>query len=415
MSTSQPIDIEKLFNKIQQLEIHTPQGVSGLLTKESRYVFNYNQVNDQAAVSLVMPVREESYASGDLMGIFAMNRPEGYLRYIIEERLKRLGAPSDMLLLFLAGDNQIGRLTYALPGEHLPQSAGEHLDDLLNSPSGALFARLVDLYALGSGISGIQPKALVPIAADGTIDQLAEHTAVPLKTVIVKAEGGDFPGLARNEYFCMSVAREAGLDVPKFWLSNDGLLFIMSRFDRLPDGTPLGFEDMAVLTGRSTERKYEGSYEMIAQAIEKYSGEDRVAQLKKLLERVVLSCWLRDGDAHLKNFGMLYEHPAAARCLAPVYDVVCTDVYPELDGSMALKLNKSKTFPDEKEIIAYGNRLGMSNSDVTEILERIELAYQVVVAKCEQDPRYQTDALLSNIKQAIKRTGLRDKTARRTR
>jgi len=415
MSTSQPIDIEKLFNKIQQLEIHTPQGVSGLLTKESRYVFNYNQVNDQAAVSLVMPVREESYASGDLMGIFAMNRPEGYLRYIIEERLKRLGAPSDMLLLFLAGDNQIGRLTYALPGEHLPQSAGEHLDDLLNSPSGALFARLVDLYALGSGISGIQPKALVPIAADGTIDQLAEHTAVPLKTVIVKAEGGDFPGLARNEYFCMSVAREAGLDVPKFWLSNDGLLFIMSRFDRLPDGTPLGFEDMAVLTGRSTERKYEGSYEMIAQAVEKYSGEDSVAQLKKLFERVVLSCWLRDGDAHLKNFGMVYEHPAAARCLAPVYDVVCTDIYPELDGSMALKLNKSKTFPDDNEITAYGNRLGLSNSDVTEILERIELAYQVVVAKCEQDPRYQTDALLSNIKQAIKRTGLRDKTARKTR
>lgn len=266
MSTSQPMDIEKLFNKIQQFEIRTPQGVSGLLTKESRYVFNYKRVDNQAAVSLVMPVREESYASGDLMGIFAMNRPEGYLRYIIEERMKRMGAPSDMLLLFLAGENQIGRLTYALPGKHLPQSAGEHLDDLLNSPSGALFARLVDLYALGSGISGIQPKALVPIAADGTIDQLAEHTAVPLKTVIVKAEGEDFPGLARNEYFCMSVACEAGLEVPEFWLSNDGLLFIMSRFDRLPDGTPLGFEDMAVLTGRSTDRKYEGSYEMIAQA-----------------------------------------------------------------------------------------------------------------------------------------------------
>ena len=406
MNTSQPFDIEKLFNKIKQLEIRTPQGVSGLLTKESRYVFNYDRVGDQAAVSLVMPVREESYASGDLMGIFAMNRPEGYLRYIIEERLKRLGAPSDMLLLFLAGDNQIGRLNYALPGEHLPQSRGEHLEELLSSPSSALFARLVDLYALGSGISGIQPKALVPIAADGMADQLAEHTAVPLKTVIVKAEGGDFPGLARNEYFCMSVAREAGFDVPEFWLSDDGLLFIMSRFDRLPDGTALGFEDMAVLTGRSTERKYEGSYEMIAQAVEKYAGEESVAQLRKLFERVLLSFWLRDGDAHLKNFGMLYEHPAAARRLAPVYDVVCTDVYPELDGKLALKLNKSKAFPNDKEITAYGNRLGLSNRDVAEILERIEIAYQVVVAKCEQDPRYQSDALLSNIKQAIKRTGI---------
>ena len=130
MNTPQTFDIEKLFNKIHQLEIHTPQGISGLLSKKSRYVFNYQRVADEAAVSLVMPVREESYASGDLMGIFAMNRPEGYLRYIIEERLKRLGAPSDMLLLFLAGGNQIGRLSYALPGETIPQSAGERLDDL---------------------------------------------------------------------------------------------------------------------------------------------------------------------------------------------------------------------------------------------------------------------------------------------
>lgn len=406
MSTQDPFDIERLFNKIHQLEIHTPQGVSGQLAKESRFVFNYNQVKDDAAVSLVMPVRQESYASGDLMGIFAMNRPEGYLRYVIEERLKRLGAPSDMFLLFLAGSNQIGRLTYALPGEEVPQSAGERLRDLLSSPSGALFKRLVDQYALGSGISGIQPKTLVPIANDSNIEYPEEHTAVPLKTVIVKAEGGDYPGLARNEFFCMSVAEEAGFDVPKFWLSDDGHLFLTSRFDRQPDGTALGFEDMAVLTGRTEKQKYEGSYEMIARAVETFSGDDSVAQLKKLFKRVALSCWLRDGDAHLKNFGMLYETPAAARRLAPIYDVVCTDVYPELDGLMALKLNKSKTFPNNEDLIEYGNRLGLGNDDVMDTLGRIEGAYHTVISRCENDPRYQGDGLLSDIRKVIERTGL---------
>ena len=222
MSEPEPFNIEDLFNKIRQLEIHTPQGVSGRLTKENRYIFNYNQVSSEAAVSLTMPVREQSYTHGELMGVFAMNRPEGYLKYIIEERLKRLGAPSDMFMLFLAGSNQIGRLTYVLPGENLPQSNSEHLQDLLSTPSGALFKRLVDQYALGSGISGVQPKALVPIANESNIGSLAEHAAVPLKTIIVKAEGADFPGLARNEFFCMSIAEEAGFDVPKFWLSDDG-------------------------------------------------------------------------------------------------------------------------------------------------------------------------------------------------
>ncbi len=405
---AEPFSIERLFNKIHQLEIHTPQGLSGLLSKESRYVFNYGQVDDELAISLVMPVRQESYTSGDLMSVFAMNRPEGYLRYIIEERLRRMGAPSDMFLLYLAGSNQIGRLIYALPGETPPEDGGERLEELLSQPSGVLFKRLVDQYALGSGISGVQPKALVPLANSNLVDGSftstpAEHAALPLKTVIVKAEGDDYPGLARNEYFCMLVAKEADLTVPDFWLSDDGLIFIMSRFDRKPDGTALGFEDMAVLTGRTANQKYEGSYEMIAQAVELFAGEGRVVQLRRLFERVALSCYLRDGDAHLKNFGMLYDNPTSARVLAPVYDVVCTDAYPELDGKMALKLNKSKTYPTNKNLLAYGNRLGLGDDDIKVVLNRIEEAYHRVVAICRKDARYHDDSLLSDMQKAIER------------
>ena len=407
-----PFDLEKLFNRIHQLEIHTPQGLSGVLTKESRYIFNYHLVSDKAAISLVMPVRQESYTHGDLMSVFAMNRPEGYLRYIIEERLRRMGAPSDMFLLYLAGSNQIGRLQYAIPGETPPQNGGEQLEALLSQPSAALFKRLVDQYALGSGISGVQPKALVPIAKgpiansaiiDNSVTQPAEHAAVPLKTVIVKAEGDDYPGLACNEFLCMTVAKEAGLTVPDFWLSDDGLLFIMSRFDRKPDGSALGFEDMAVLTGRTASQKYEGSYEMIASAVEIFAGENSLIALRALFERVALSCYLRDGDAHLKNFGMLYENPTLPRMLAPVYDVVCTDIYPELDGKMALKLNKSKVYPTDNELLDYAKRLGISNEDAKQVLLRIESAFHKIVSDFKNDSRFQRNALLKNIQKAIEK------------
>lgn len=409
---AESFDFERLFNKIHQLDIHTPQGLSGVLTKESRYIFNYHQVTDEAAISLVMPVRQESYTHGDLMSVFAMNRPEGYLRYIIEERLRRMGAPSDMFLLYLAGSNQIGRLQYALPGEIPPQNGGEQLEALLSQPSAALFKRLVDQYALGSGISGVQPKALVPIAKEqiassaltvNSIVQPAEHAAVPLKTVIVKAEGDDFPSLACNEFFCMSVAKEAGFAVPDFWLSDDGLLFIMSRFDRKPDGTALGFEDMAVLTGRTANQKYEGSYEMIASAVEIFAGENSVIALRRLFERVALSCYLRDGDAHLKNFGMLYESPALPRMLAPAYDVVCTDIYPDLDGKMALKLNKSKAYPTDNELFDYAKRLGISKDDAHQVLMRVENAYYKIMADFKSDVRFQRNDLLKKIQAAIER------------
>ena len=389
---------ESVFNQIRRLDIVTPQGMSGTLARESRFVFNYATITEESAVSLVMPIRQESYASGDLMGIFAMNRPEGYLRYIIEERLKRLGAPSDMFLLYLAGSNQIGRLTYTLAGQPLLGVNGEQLTTLLRSPSTALFQHLVDRYALGSGISGVQPKTLVPLIPSSPLDI---HSSLPLETVIVKAEGLDFPCIARNEYLCLLVAKTAGLDVPDFWLSDDSLLLIMSRFDHRADGTAIGFEDMAVLTGRNSARKYEGSYEMIAKAVTIFAGEDAVRQNYRLFERVALSCKLRDGDAHLKNFGMVYDHPLAARKLAPVYDVVCTDIYPELDGKLALKLNKSKTFPIRANLLAYGVRLGLSHSEAEKVLKRLDDAFDQVCDVLKDDQRYRDDALLTRIKDAV--------------
>jgi serine/threonine-protein kinase HipA len=395
-------DFERLYRQIRKLEVHTPQGKSGLLAKESRYVFNYEEVADTAAVSLTMPVRHQSYASGDLMGVFAMNRPEGYLRYVIEERLARYGTPSDMFLLFLARRNQIGRLTYSFPGESIPESEGEQLEELLSSPSGHLFKRLVDRYALGSGISGVQPKTVVPIANDAEASP-DERVAIPLKTVIVKAEGDDFPGVARNEFFCMSVAKEAGLDVPGFWLSDDGKLFVMARFDRLDDGSPVGFEDMSVLTGKG---KYEGSYEMVAKAVDIYTRSDHL-QKHRLFERIALSCLLRDGDAHMKNLGIVYDDPTGERRLAPVFDVVCTDIYPDLDGKMALNLNKSKTFPMHDALVAFGSRLGLHADDSEATMTRLREAYETVAGRFEEDQRYQADDLLRNIRDAIEREGVR--------
>ncbi|MCY1563461.1 hypothetical protein D9M68_1010680 [compost metagenome] len=47
----------------------------------------------------------------------------------------------------------------------------------------------------------------------------------------------------------MSVAREAGIAVPEFYLSDNTRLFVMRRFDRDEQLDPIGFEDMAALMG----------------------------------------------------------------------------------------------------------------------------------------------------------------------
>jgi serine/threonine-protein kinase HipA len=92
---------------------------------------------------------------------------------------------------------------------------------------------------------------------------------------------------------------------------------------------------------------------------------------------------MRNGDAHLKNFGLLYNHPndAVSTRLAPLFDVVTTPVYG--DNTMALKLNKSNSYPTRKELIAFGKDVCLVKKPET-VIERIADA-MIEVSKTHGD------------------------------
>jgi serine/threonine-protein kinase HipA len=160
---------------------------------------------------------------------------------------------------------------------------------------------------------------------------------------------------------------------------------------------------MSVLTGKG---KYEGSYEMIAKAVDIYTRSDPT-QKRRLFERIALSCLLRDGDAHMKNLGILYIDPTGPRRLAPVFDVVCTDIYPDLDGRMALSLNRSKTFPLPAELLAFARRLELGTTETEAIMGRLLDAYHTVAARLAHDRRFSEDDLLARMRHAIERPGVK--------
>lgn len=383
--------------KIKHLEISTPQGESGLLEKESRFVFNYTRPEQEREVSLIMPHRAESYADTALPPIFAMNRPEGYLYEKLWERFGKEVALDDMRLLALTGSNQIGRLRYREPGSQAQRLQAEvGLKTLLSSGASAeLFDHLVSAY-LTSGISGFQPKVLMPDADELDAKPIIDKSTTFTPNLIVKAAGEDYPFLAQNEFLCMTVAKQAGIRVPEFWLSDDGSLFVMRRFD-LDGGDQLGFEDMAVLLRKTAKEKYLSAYETIAQMIGLLCGANRVESLARYFEYVALSVLLRNGDAHLKNFGLLYRHPGAApAALAPLFDVVTTSVY-EIDDpqsgrklsdrTLALKLNKSREYPSRKTLLQFGRTVcGVARPET--VIDRIATAMYEVL----QDEKHRVDA-----------------------
>jgi serine/threonine-protein kinase HipA len=298
---------------------------SGLLARESgsKYVFSYDPTAVCGAqVSLTMPVRLESWTSRDLHPIFQMNIPEGALLEAVRRAIAKVIGEDDLSILRVTGGNQVGRNRFALPCDSSPyiSETPESLDELLAYPdTKELFHELVAKYALRSGISGVQPKVLLDASERGTLTQAG---------YIVKSWGTDYPCLAANEYFCMTAAKRAGLSTPDFFLSGNGGLFIMRRFDITAQGAAIGFEDMCSLQAFGTAKKYAGSYERVARSIGDFvSGIYLMEARKQFFSTLVLSVMLRNGDAHLKNFGVLYAAPTEEVQLAPVYDLVTTTAY----------------------------------------------------------------------------------------
>lgn len=165
-------------------------------------------------------------------------------------------------------------------------------------------------------------------------------------------------------------------------------MLLIDRFDLVEDGRRrLGFEDIAALMGlrvhdRLSNRKYIGSYEDMAEVVRLMGGRYARDNLARLYEQVALSLMVRNGDAHLKNFGMLYDDPAHP-WLSPVFDVVTTSIYPierpgsapSFDRTMALKLRRGRqgagrVYPTTEELADFGRDCCATREPMA-VIERI--------------------------------------------
>ncbi len=89
-------------------------------------------------------------------------------------------------------------------------------------------------------------------------------------------------------------------------------------------------------------------YERVARSIRDFvSGEYLMAAREQFFANLVLSVILRNGDAHLKKFGVLYTAPQFPVQLAPVYDLVSTTVYIKNDVPALTLADTKKWWPQK--------------------------------------------------------------------
>ncbi|MDE2261284.1 MAG: HipA domain-containing protein [Gammaproteobacteria bacterium] len=331
------------------------------------------------AVSLTMPVRTDQYdASGGLLPIFEMNLPEGALRERLRLRFaKAIPEFDDLDLLTIVGASQIGRLRYSQQAQLRQEVPAQDLEEILTYRGAAdLFAYLLDRFAAYSGISGIQPKVLIrdEKAPDTLTDRGATH-------IVKTYDAAEYPELAANELICTRGAAAAGIPTANLTLSRNRRLLVAERFDRRPDGVYLGLEDFCVLEGMRSHGRYEGSYEGVARRMTDFVSPAALRQAREQYALMVAySCAIENGDAHLKNFAVIYETPEREIRLAPAFDIVSTTPYLPRD-TLALTLGGTKRFPSRDALLRLMRNVTSKSLPATvELLDRVAHGVSVAMA-----------------------------------
>jgi serine/threonine-protein kinase HipA len=343
------------------------------------------------AVSLTMPIRADQYdAMAGLLPIFEMNLPEGALKERLRVQFaKAIPEFDDLDLLGIVGSSQIGRLRYSQQDELAVAVPGQDLNEILTYRGAAdLFAHLLERFATYSGVSGIQPKVLVRDAK--APDRLTHRGA----THIVKTfDPVEYPELAANELICTSGAAAAGIRTASVRLSENRRFLIVDRFDLAPDGSYLGIEDFCVLDGRRAHGRYDGSYEGIARRLTDFASPAALADAREQYAlMVVYACSIGNGDAHLKNFSVLYRHAEAKVELAPAYDIVSTQPYLPKD-TLALTLGESKEFPSGARLRRFVRQVtGKTEKAAARVLEQVGVGVAAATSQAKDYAKRRREA-----------------------
>lgn len=204
---------------------------------------------------------------------------------------------------------------------------------------------------------------------------------------IVKLPSHQFAQVPQNEFATSNWARASGIEIPEVALMSlsdiDGLpssvmstqeqvAFAIRRFDRPAPGKRVHMEDFAQVLDLFPEQKYDHcNYETMAKVIWVVVGD---AGLQDFLRRLVFMVASGNGDAHLKNWSLLYTDPVAP-VLSPAYDLVSTIQYMPADR-MALNLARSKQWTDvtSQSFSRLARKIGADKQAVTQaVAQSVEL------------------------------------------
>lgn len=336
------------------LDVYFNQQLVGVFEQadDGRHSFKYSEQYlaspNAVPISHIMPLSREKYEQRICHAFFAGILPEESTRKIIG-RCLGISPNNDFSMLEKIGGECAGAITILPRGTTLEDQHYDYMElaeaELVNIiselPRRPLLAGKMGVRA---SLAGVQDKLV--LAQFNSKFFLPLHGAP--STHIIKPHIARFDfNTVLNEGFCLKLAKSAGLDVADCdvldMLGEQYLL--IKRFDRIIRDSfnveRLHQEDFCQALATPPNKKYQSdggpTLQSCFQLIRSVSS-DIVFDIPKLLDAVLFNYIIGNCDAHGKNFALLYTRKNAR--LAPLYDLLCTTIYPDLTTKMAMRIGK---------------------------------------------------------------------------
>ena len=296
-------------------------------------------------ISITMPLKSARIGSEIFLPWAANLLPESEPLHAIGQILGMARSDAIGLLSAIGGDTA-GALSIGQPGRtaslqwrEIGQSAEleKVIDELPNKPF------LVGDEGVSMSLAGVQTKVAVAVDSIGRI-------CIPMNgspsTHILKPDSARLEGSVQNEAFCLTLAKRLNIPTPSITTGRAGnrTYLLLQRYDRIvirDRWRRLHQEDFCQALGKPPTAKYESNHTGIPgptlkdmfDVIRRYMSSTDIVRLLDMVVFNVLAC---NSDAHAKNYSIMLRGNGAS--LAPMYDVMCGDVWENVTKNLAQKI-----------------------------------------------------------------------------
>lgn len=325
----------------------------GTLEKDDNggVIFQYSN-NADRILSLSLPIQKAPFENKQCRGFFNGLLPESEHTRIAIGKKYGINPKNDFSILQAIGYDCAGAVSFfdntdtQTPSKYLqetyeidytPLSENELEKFIVELPQKPLATGVEDMRL---SLAGAQDKTSV-IVVDGQIGIPKDN--VPTSHILKPAING-FNETIENEFICIKTAEKLGIKVPdvKIGYANKTKYFLIQRYDReiiVNKIKRIHQEDFCQAFNIPSAYKYqaEGGVDFKrCFEILRATSQPAVA-INQFIQLMIFNHLIGNNDAHGKNFSILHYDNGEIK-FAPAYDILCSQVYPELSNKMAMKI-----------------------------------------------------------------------------